>query len=169
MSSSKVGVAAGPREGVVMRVIRFGIAGAIALAIVGAIEGAVAFYVFRAMEQALFPQYGGVVMTAVSSGLPIVLAVAGVLFGGIGTACFGGSHRAHENAQGVLSMLMRNTLIGTGTGVLVGWLGAFASGRSHPQDPITLFGTVFAGVLFGFLLGIVLSLIVSAKRKPTTV
>ena len=169
MSSSNVGATAERREGVASRVIRFGIAGGVALALAGAIEGSLAFYIFRATEQAPFPRYGVVVMTAISSRLPIVLGVVGVLIGGIGMAYFGGGRRAQDNAKAMLATLMRNTLIGTGIGVLVGGVGALAIGRSQSQEPITLFATFFAGVLFGFLLGLIISLVVSAKRKPAAV
>ncbi len=167
MSSSKVGTAGVRREGLAMRVIGFGLLGGGAMAVAGAIEGIVAFYVFRAIAVSLFPQNGVWVMTAFSSKLPPVLAVAGLLFGGIGMACFGGGRRAQETATGTLITLLRNSLIGTALGVFVGGMSGFALGRMQSQELITLFSTVFASVLFGFLLGLIVSLILSAKRKPT--
>jgi hypothetical protein len=107
-------------------------------------------------------------MTAFSSNLPLVLAVAGLLFGGIGMACCGGGRRAQESAKGTLITLLRNSLIGTTLGVFLGGMSGAAVGRMQSPELMPVFLNFFAGVLFGFLLGLIASLILSAKRKPVT-
>ena len=169
MSSSDADVKDGRNIGVLSRVIGFGLIGGLALGVVGGIEGVVAFYIFRAIDLALYPHYGAFVMTAVSSMLPIVLTVVGLLVGGIGIACFGGGRRAQESAKAMLSALVRNALLGTALGVLIGGMSGLALGRVQSQEPPTLFATFFAGVFFGFLMSLIVSLIVSIKRKPTAV
>ncbi len=167
MSSSKVDTAGARREGRALRIVGFGLLGGCALAVAGVIEGIVAFYVFRAIAVSLYPENGVWVMTALSSQLPLVLAVAGLLVGAIGMACFGGGHRAQESVKWTLITLLRNSLIGATLGVLVGGMSALALGRTQSQQLITLFSTFFAGVFVGFLLGLIVSLLLSAKRKPT--
>lgn len=166
MSSSNVGLTPNSRDGVARRVIGFGTAGASALAVAGAVEGLFAFYALRAMTQALFPHAGEFVMTPLNSGLPIGMALVGLLFGGIGLALFGGSYQAQENANATLAKLLRNALLGTVLAVFAGGLGALALSRSASAPSAVLFTNFYYGAFFGFILGLVVSFIVSAMRRP---
>ena len=147
------------------RVIGFGLIGGVAMGIAGGMGGVVAFYIFRAIDLALYPHYGTFVMTALSSQLPVVLTAAGLLFGAIGMACFGNSRPAQENAKEALIALVRNALIGVGIGSVVGGISGLIVGRMQSPEDTTFFTTFFAGVVFGFVLGLIGALITSVKRQ----
>ena len=169
MELNTVGPAQGGASKNLLRVIAFGLIGAVSLALVGAIEGWAAIIAFRSIEQSLFPTYGAFVMTAESSRLPAVLAVGGLMCGGIGMALFGSGRRARGNASSALSAVMVNISIGSIIGILAGGMGGLALGRLQSQPPILLFVTFFSAVILCFVAGVIVALIVSALRKPATV
>jgi hypothetical protein len=67
----------------IARIVGSGITGSIALALAGFVEVLIAFPAFTTVHQAIYPgTEGRVVVTALSSGLPEVLAFLGCLVGG---------------------------------------------------------------------------------------
>ena len=80
------------------RIVGSGIIGGIALALAGFVEGLIAFPAFKAVHHAIYPPAtdGTVSMTALHSGLPVVLAFLGGLVGGLTIAILIGRLRGRR-------------------------------------------------------------------------
>ncbi len=151
----------------IARIAGCGIAGSIVLALAGFAEGLVAFPAFKMVHHAIYPpaSHGTVVMTAVQSGLPVVLAFLGGLFGGLMIAIPMGLSQRYERAWRSLGQLLKGALAGTAFGVSAGVLGGLALGWSIWPTHIGLFMGYFYGTSLCFLLGLVISLFSSARRN----
>ncbi len=148
----------------IARIIGSGITSAVALALVGFVEGLIAFSAFKTVHQAIYPgTEGRVVMTALSSGLPEVLAFLGCLVGGLTIAILIGRAQGPESSWRYLGQLLKGALAGTALGVIAGVLGGLALGWSISPTPGGLFMGYFYGTCLFFLLGLVVSLITSAR------
>jgi peroxiredoxin len=149
----------------IARIIGSGITSAVALALVGFVEGLIAFSAFKTVHQAIYPgTEGRVVMTALSSGLPEVLGFLGCLVGGITIPILIGRGQGPESPWRSLGQLLKGALAGTAVGVMAGVLGGLALGWSMSPTPGGLFMGYFYGTCLCFLLGLVVSLITSARR-----
>jgi peroxiredoxin len=146
-------------------IVGSGITGSIALALAGFVEGLIAFAAFKAVHQAIYPgTEGRVVMTALSSGLPEVLAFLGCFVGGLTITILIGRGRVSESPWRSLGQLLKGTLRGTAVGVIAGVLGGLALGWWMSPTPGGLFMGYFYGTCLCFLLALVVSLITSARR-----
>ncbi len=149
------------------QIVSSGITGSIALALVGFVEGLIAFPAFTTVHHAIYPPgtYGTVYMTALHSGLPVVLAFLGGLFGGLMITVLIGLARESESPWRSLGQLLKGALPGTAIGVIGGVLGGLALGWSISPTFVGLFSGYFYGTCLCFLLGLVVSLIRSARRN----
>lgn len=149
----------------IARIVGAGMTGAIALALAGFVEGLMAFPAFSTVHQVIYPgAEGRVVMTALSSGLPVVLAFLGCLIGGLTITILIGRGRGSEGPWRSLGQLLKDALPGTAVGVLGGVLGGLALGWSIAPTPLGLLMGYFYGASLGFLLGLISSLIISTRR-----
>ena len=146
-------------------VLGFGVVGSIALALAGFVESLIVFPAFMAVHRGLFPNAGRDVMTAVSSGLPGVQAVFGVVIGAVAFAILGIPGSKRQDAARFLGRSLIDALLGTSLGVVAGVLGGLALGWGMAPTPQALFMGYFYGSLFGFLLGMIVSVITSTRRK----
>jgi peroxiredoxin len=149
----------------IARIFGSGITGSIALALGGFMEGLIAYPAFTTVHQAIYPgTEGRVVMTALSSGLPEVLAFLGCLVGGLTIAILIGRSQGSESPWRPLGQLLKGAITGTALGVGAGALGGLALGWSISPTPGGLFMGYFYGACLCFVLGLVVSLIASARR-----
>jgi hypothetical protein len=146
-------------------VVGFGVVGSIALALAGFVESLIVFPGFMAVHRSLFPNAGRDVMTAVSSGLPGLQAVFGVVIGAIAFAILGIPGSKRQDAPRFLVRSLIDALLGTSLGVVAGVLGGLAFGWSMAPTPQALLMGYFYGSLLGFLLGLIISVITSTRRK----
>ena len=131
-----------------------GLTGGIALALAGFVEGLIAFLAFKAVHQAIYPgTEGRVVMTALSSGLPEVLAFLGCLVGGLTITILIGRGQGSEGLWRSLGQLLKGALRGTSVSVIVGVLGGLALGWTISPTYGGLFMGYFYGTSLCFLLG----------------
>ena len=165
MSTSAMGKPTASVWRTAARIIGFGLIGSIALALAGFVEALIVFPAFKAVERGHFPSTGRYVITAVSSGLPGVQAVVGIVIGGIAFAFLGILGSKRQNAPRFLGRSLIDALLGTSVGVVAGVLGGLALGWSIAQNPQALFMGNFYGSLLGFLLGLVISMLASTRRK----
>ena len=115
----------------IARIVGSGLTGGIALALAGFVEGLIAFLAFKTVHQAIYPgTEGRVVMTALSSGLPEVLAFLGCFVGGLTIAILIGRRQGSESPWRSLGQLLKGALRGTAVGVIAGVLGGLAVGWS---------------------------------------
>jgi peroxiredoxin len=150
----------------IARIIGSGVAGSIALALVGFVEGLVAFSVFTAVHEAIYPgTAGSVVMTAISSGPPVILAFLGCLIGGLTITILMARHQRSETPWRSLSQLLTGSLRGTAVGVIAGVLGGLALAWSIAPTPVGLSMGYVYGTCLCFLLALVVSLIGSARKN----
>jgi peroxiredoxin len=146
-------------------IVGAGITGGILLALAGFVEGMIAFPVFTTVHQSVYSgTEGKVVITGVSSGLPIILAFLGGVGGGTTIAFLMGRRQRLERPWRSLGQLLRDALRGTAAGVIAGVLGGLALGWSIAPTHLGLFMGYFYGTSLGFLLGLVVSLIGSARK-----
>jgi peroxiredoxin len=148
-------------------IVGSGITGGIALALAGFVEGLIAFPAFTTVHHAIYPPriYGTVFVTALHSGLPVVLAFLGGLFGGLTITILIGLARGSESPWRSLGQLLKGALPGTALGVIAGVLGGLALGWWRSPTQIGLFMGYFYGTCLCFLLGLVVSLIRPARRN----
>ena len=150
----------------IARIVGSGITGGIVLALVGFVEGLIAFSAFTTVHQAIYPgTEGRVVMTALSSGLPEVLAFLGGVVGGLTIAILTGLRQGSESPWRSPGPLLKGALRGTAVAVIAGVLGGLALGWSISPTPGALFMGFFYGTSLCFLLGLVVSLITSARKN----
>jgi peroxiredoxin/phage shock protein PspC (stress-responsive transcriptional regulator) len=149
------------------RIVGSGIIGGIALMLAGFVEGLLAFPAFKIVHHAIYPPgtEGTVGMTALHSGLPVVLASIGSLVGGVTIALLIGLAQGSESSWRYLGQLLKGALAGTALGVIAGVLGGLATGWSISPTHIGLFMGYFYGTCLCFLLGLVVSLIRSARKN----
>jgi peroxiredoxin len=146
-------------------IVGSGITGGIALALAGFVEGLIAFPAFSTVHQAVYPgTEGKVVITGVSSGLPVILAFLGGVVGGSTIAILMGRHQRSESPWRSLGQLLKDALRGTAVGVIAGVLGGLALGWSISPTHGGLFMGYFYGTSLCFLLGLIVSLIGSARE-----
>jgi peroxiredoxin len=146
-------------------IVGSGITGGIALALTGFVEGLIAFPAFTTVHQAVYPgTEGKVVITGVSSGLPVILAFLGGVVGGTTIAILMGRRQRLERPWRSLGKLLRDALRGTAVGVIAGVIGGLALGWSIAPTHLGLFMGYFYGTSACFLLGLVVSLITSARK-----
>jgi peroxiredoxin len=150
----------------IARIVGSGFTGSIALALAGFVEGLIAFPAFTTVHQAIYPgTEGRVVVTALSSGLPEVLAFLGCLVGGLAIAILIGRGLGSERPWRPLGQLLKVAVPGTAIGVGAGVLGGLALGWSLSPTPVGLFMGYFYGTCLCFPVGLVVSLITSARRN----
>jgi peroxiredoxin len=150
----------------IARVVAFGIIGSIALALAGFAEGLIAFPVFSTVHEVLFRGPEGKVGTsALSSGLPPVLASLGCLFGGLTIVILSGLDNRAESPWKSLAHLLTGAVLGSALGVIAGAIGGLALGWSLQPTHLGLFMGYFYGTCLCFLLGLVVSLITSARKN----
>jgi peroxiredoxin len=143
-----------------------GLTGGIVLALVGFVEGLVAFAVFTIVHQAIYPGTDGrVVMTAISSGSPVVMAFLGCLIGGLTITILMGRHQRSETPWRSLRQLLTGALRGTAVGVSAGVLSGLALAWSISPTHGALFMGYFYGTCLCFLVALVVSLIGSARKN----
>jgi hypothetical protein len=149
------------------RIVGSGIIGGIALMLAGFVEGLLAFPAFKTAHHAIYPPgtEGTVGMTALHSGLPVVLASIGSFVGGLAIAFLIGLAQRSESSWRYLGQLLKGALAGTALGVIAGVLGGLAIGWSISPTHIGLFMGYFYGTGLCFLLGLVVSLIRSARKN----
>ena len=145
----------------IARIVGCGILGGVALALAGFLEGLIAFPAFVAVHEAIYPPetHGRVFMTALHSGLPVVLAFLGASVGGLTIAILTGLAQGSESIGRHLRQLITGALAGTTLGVIVGVLGGLALGWSRTPTQVGLFSGYFYGACLGFVLGLVVSLV----------
>jgi peroxiredoxin len=149
----------------IARVVAFGIIGSIALALAGFAEGLIAFPVFSTVHEVLFRGPEGKVGTsALSSGLPLVLASLGCLFGGLAIAILSGFDKRAASPWKSLAHLITGAVLGTAFGVVAGALGGLALGWSLMPTHVGLFVGYFYGTSLCFLVALVVSLFTSARN-----
>ncbi len=151
----------------IARIVGSGIIGGVTMALAGFVEALIAFPAFTTVHHALYPPatYGTVYMTALHSGLPVVLAFLGGVFGGLTIAILTGLRQGSESAWRSLGRLLKAALAGTAFGVVAGVLGGLAVGWSRSPTMVGLFMGYFYGTSLCFLLGLVGSLIRSARKN----
>ena len=150
----------------IARIVGGGILGGVALALTGFLEGLIAFPAFVAVHEAIYPPetHGRVFMTALHSGLPVVLAFLGASVGGVTIAILSILAQGSESIGRYLRLLLKGALAGTTLGVIVGVLGGLALGWSRMPTQVGLFSGYFYGACLGFVLGLVVSLVSTARR-----
>jgi peroxiredoxin len=150
----------------IARIVIAGLTGSIVLALAGLMEGLVAFAAFTTIHQAIYRGTAGrVVMTALSSGPPAILAFLGSVIGGLTITILMGRHQRSETPWLSLRTLLTGTLRGTAVGVIAGVLGGLALGWSIAPTPVGLFMGYFYGTCLCFLVALVVSLIGSARKN----
>ena len=166
VSSSAMGKPPASAWGPAGRIVGFGLAGSITLALVGFVQALVAYPAFMAVERRLLPSTGsGEVMTAVTSGLPPLQAALGIVVGAIAFAILGVPRPRRQGSPQPLGRSLVNGLLGTSVGVVMGILGGLTLGWRISPSPQGLFMGYFYGSLTGFLLGFVTSVIASARAR----
>jgi len=145
-------------------VFGFGVIGSIALALAGFVESLIVFPAFMAVHRGLFPHAGSDVMTAVSTGLPGIQTIVGLVIGGIAFAILGIPGSKRRNAPRFLGRSLIDAVLGTSLGVAAGVLGGLALGWGMAPTPQALLMGYFYGSLLGFLLGLIVSVTASSRR-----